>query len=400
MWTLLRSVYMASFLITIILWAAPVTGENPQGLQVIWLEGEFFDWAGRPVAEYDVLESNRDYRLPPETKALFSTLDGKKTYRAAGPGTFFTDASGRVLLNGKALKAKDQHPLLHGVGAAGTTAQKLAGIPLRQLQVVPDEEKRSSIHEVNGYAYLGENTTPRQAKTEAFAFAKRQALEMARVRLESNTLIKDGKLEYDFIKSGAEGVVTVLEQKDHGLDGNRYHVWIRAEVEYGLKPSGKQEEAVPQTLFAEGPLTVKVWTPKKVYHKGHKVVVHMMGNRDFYARIVNMDSEGNITQLLPNDYRTGGRFTGGTLYRVPGEGDRFAIKVMDNYGKEQIVVYASETPLGQVETRLVSAGLREYGGTRDQLSRDLRALKVVPVGETHDSGADFYEATWKFTTTP
>ena len=399
MWLSLRSICMVLFLISVVLCAAPVAGKNPQGLQVIAIEGQFLDSAGRPLEEYDYLQPGNEYRLLPEAKVLLSTLNGSKTYQAVGPGALILDHSGLVLLNGKALEPKDQYPLLHGVSAATTAGQKLAGIPLRQLQVVPDEEKRSSIHEVNGYAYLGEDTTPRQVRTEAFSIAKRQALEMARVRLESNTLIKNGKLEYDFIKSGTDGVVTVLAQKDLGLKDNRYHVWIRAEVKYDLKPSKKQKEA-PQTLFIQGPLTVKVWTPQKEYHKGQKVVVHMMGNRDFYARIMNVDSEGTITQLLPNDYRSNSRFTGGTLYRVPGEGDRFAIKVMNNYGEERIVVYASETPLGRVETLPAGAGLRGYGGTRDQLSRDTRAIKVVPVGNGLDSGSGFYEAVWKFTTTP
>ena len=399
MWSSLRSICMVLFLISVVLCAAPVAGKNPQGLQVIAIEGQFLDSAGRPLEEYDYLQPGHKYRLLPEANILLSTLDGIKTYRAVGPGEVFLDSSGLVSFDGKILKPKDQYPLLQNVTARKTSGQKLAGIPLRQLQVVPDEEKRSSIHEVNSYAYLGEDTTPRQVRTEAFSIAKRQALEMARVRLESNSLIKNGKLEYDFIKSGAEGVVTVLAQKDHGLKDSRYHVWIRAEVKYDLKPSEEQKEA-PQTLFAQGPLTVKVWTPQKAYHKGQKVVVHMMGNRDFYARIMNVDSEGTITQLLPNDYRSNGRFAGGTLYRVPGEGGRFAIKVMNNYGEEQIVVYASETPLGRVETRSAGSGLRGYGGTQEQLSRDTRAIKVVPVSDSPDSGTGFYEAVWKFTTTP
>ena len=174
-------------------------------------------------------------------------------------------------------------------------------------------------------------------------------------------------------------------------------MWIKAEVKYDLKNSEEQKETV-QTLFTEGPLTVKVWTPEKQYREGQKVVVHIMGNRDFYARIVNVDPEGNITQLLPNDYRSKSHFVGGRLYKVPGEGDRFAIKVMDNYGKEKVVVYASEVPLGQVKTEPAGGGLQGYGGTQAQLARDTRAIKVVPVGDSHDAEAEFYEATWEFTT--
>ena len=395
--TLLRTICMVLFLITVVLCSTPVTGKNPQRLQVIAVEGQFLDSAGRPVEEYDYLEPVRNYQLTPEAKVQLSTLDGKNTYEAVGPGVVFLDPSGLVLFNGTALKPKNQESLLQDVSADKTPSYELAGIALRKLQVVPDEEKRSSIHEVDGYAYLGEDTTLRQARTEAISIAKRQALEMARVLIESNSMVKDGKLQYDFIKSGAQGYVTVLEQKDHGFEGNRYHVWIRAEVKYDLKSSEKQDEAA-QTLSPEAPLTVKVWTPEKQYRKGQKVVVHIVGNRDFYARIMNVDAEGNITQLLPNDYRSTLRFAGGRLYKVPGEGDHFAIKVMDNFGEEKIVVYASEVPLGQVETKPAGAGLRGYGGTRDQLARDTRAIKVVQKAGSPDSGAGFYEATWKFTT--
>ena len=210
----------------LLLYAATVLGETTPGLQVIEMKGSLLDSDGNPVDVYDLLRPGPGYRLLPQTDVLLSTLDGKKAYRATGSGTLVVTLSGLVLLNGKALAAKDQNSMLQDV-TAKTPGQQLAGVSLRQLQVVPDEEKRSSIHEVNGYAYLGENTTPRQARAEALATAKRQALEMARVRLESNTLVKDGKLQYDFIKSGAQGVVTLLEQKDHGFKDNRYHVWIR-----------------------------------------------------------------------------------------------------------------------------------------------------------------------------
>jgi len=373
------------------------SGQTTDSLQVISIKGLFLGPKGKPIQEYDYLEPGNEYRLLPETEVQLSTLDGKNIYEAVGPGVVLLDPSGSVLLDGKALKPKPQGNLHEDVSVARIPAHELAGLPLRRLQVVPDQEKRSSIHEVDGYAYLGDDTTPGQARKAALATAKRQALEMARTRIESNTLVREGKLEYDLIQSGAEGYVSVLEQKDHGLKGNRYHVWIRAEVEYGLKPTDKQSDS-GQILSPEAPLTVKVWTPQKRYRKGQKVVVNISGNRDFYARIVNVDSEGTITQILPNDFRSNRRFVGGKLYKVPGKGDRFAFKVMDTYGEEEIVVYASEVPLGRVKTEPAGAGLRGYRGTRGQLARETRSIKVAPVGGGSDSGAGFYEATWKFTT--
>ena len=158
------------------------------------------------MEEYDYLQSGHRYRLLPEAKVQLSTLDGNKTYEAVGPGEIFLESSGLVLLDRRALIPKDQSSLLHKVTAGGVPSTEIAGVSLRRLQVVPDEEKRSSIHEVDAYAYLGEQTTPQQARTEALSIAKRQALEMARVHIEANSLVKDGKLKYDIIKSGAKGL--------------------------------------------------------------------------------------------------------------------------------------------------------------------------------------------------
>ena len=99
---------------------------------------------------------------------------------------------------------------------------------LRAIDVVPDEEKRSSIHEVDGYAYLSEEMPISDLRGKAFANAKRQALEMAETYLRSKTKVADGKLSYDLIWSDAEGAVTVPVQKDVGIEDNkRYHVWVR-----------------------------------------------------------------------------------------------------------------------------------------------------------------------------
>ena len=51
----------------------------------------------------------------------------------------------------------------------------------------PDQEKRSCIQEVDGYAYLSEEKTLSQIRSAAFANAKRQAVENARTFIRSKT---------------------------------------------------------------------------------------------------------------------------------------------------------------------------------------------------------------------
>jgi len=275
--------------------------------------------------------------------------------------------------------------------------QNIYGQNLRPINVVPDEEIRSIIHVVNGYAYLGENTTLAETRAAAFANAKRQALEMAKTHIQSNTLVKDGILEYDVIQSGAKGAVSILEQKDYGLEGNRYHVWIRAEVEYALEPPAHRPSQA-QIMSPNAPLTVKVWTPKRQYRQGENVDIYIQGNRDFYARIVSITSAGDIIQLLPNDYRQTNFFRGAGVYRIPDTGDRFSLEITPPFGEEQVVVYASEVPLGQVVTEPLGKGLRKYRGTLKLLATQTRSIKVVPKLAGSFSGAEFYEATWSLMT--
>jgi len=288
--------------------------------------------------------------------------------------------------------------------AVNTHAQQFRGV-----SVVPDEEKRSSIHEVDGYAYLSETMTLGQVRNAAIATAKRQAVERAKTYIESNTTVENFEVTQDRIKGKSYGTVTILEMKDLGVvDNTRYHVWIKAEVEYGIKPvdmpdTGSPSDQLTAThLDPQAPLTVRVWTTKKAYQEGEHIVVYMQGNRDFYARIVDITSDGDIMQLLPNDYRQQDRFEAGRIYQIPGESDRFDLKVTPPFGEDRIVVYASEVPLGNVAMNSAGAGLGAFGGTRESLGIRTRGISVTAAGEQGPSlsGAAFYESTWKLSTGP
>jgi len=272
----------------------------------------------------------------------------------------------------------------------------------RAIQVTPDQENRSNIVEVDGYAQLSEEKNIRAVRQEAFANARRQALENAETHIKSQTRVENYQLQYDLIESGAEGVVKVLEQKDLGIENNsRYHVWIKAEVTYILRPP--TEPSQQKVLMSpEAPLTVKVWTDKKTYSDGEYITIHMEGNRDFYARILNIGSNRKVIQLLPNGYRQTNHFRGGQRYQIPGAGDRFSLKVTLPYGQERIVVYASETPMGDIPMKSLGAGLQEYQGSNDDLAFRVRSIQPVarPAGGVTPGSTEFYEASWTVETGP
>ena len=280
-------------------------------------------------------------------------------------------------------------------------------------------EKRSCIQSVDGYSYISEEKTVSELRGAALNNAKQQALTNAKTYIRSKTEVENFVLKSDEVLINAEGTVTILEQKDYGIqDNSRYHIWVKAEVEYILgdggsvvgKPSpgisagpvtavaGKtQKISLPS---AAGPLTVKIWSPKKEYKEGEKIEVFVQGNRDFYAKIVDISGQGEIVQLLPNGYRTSAFFQAGRTYKIPDQEDKFDLTVSPPFGKDKIVVYASEVPLGQVAMTNIGQGLSAYAGDQKTLAVSTRGIAVTAKESSNKEPpvAEFYEASYEIQT--
>lgn len=315
------------------------------------------------------------------------------------------------------------------LGTSGILAIPLASllllhaIPATGSQSSNDQvEKRSMIQSVDGYSYLSEDKTIAELRDAALINAKQQALSNAATYIKSRTEVENFVLKSDEVLVNAEGTVKILEKKDNGIqDNSRYHVWIKAEVEYLLGDSGPAGSAIPSSASQAGlagepetgvnlpspsaPLTVKIWSSKKAYRQGEEIKIYLKGNRDFYARIVDINELGEIIQLLPNDYRGSSFFKGGVTYKIPDSNDRFDLKVSPPFGIDRVVVYASEVPLGEVEMSSIGRGLSSFQGDQKSLAERTRGISVT--AKKQDSGgnnaslatiAEFYEASYSITT--
>jgi hypothetical protein len=268
----------------------------------------------------------------------------------------------------------------------------------RGVDVAPEQTKRSCIIAADGYAYVSDYSNLAEAKAAAYSNGKRQALEAAKAYLISKTSVTDFEAKYDLKCSDAEDAVKVLEHKDHGVqDKARYHVWIKAEISYNLKPK-KPSVSIPSSMGKDAPLTVKVWTPKKEYKDGESMEIYVQGNRDFYARIIDITSSGDIIQLLPNNYRNINSFKAGKLYSIPDQEDHFGLVVTAPCGEDRIVVYASDVPLGQINMEPLDQGLGLYKGDLESLATAARQVSTAPCGSGPYSVAEFYEAVWAIAT--
>ena len=261
-----------------------------------------------------------------------------------------------------------------------------------------EEGSRSSIHELDAYAYLSEDKTLGQIRSEALA--KRQALEAARTHIQSLTRVENMLLEYDLVRSASEGYVNILEQRDLGIEDNsRYHVWIRAEVEYVLRPGAGLKAQEATVAGADGPLTVRVWTDRARYTRGEQIHIYVRGNRDWYGVVADRCADGTIVQLLPNAHRTDNFFKAGQTYTIPGEGDRFRLDVFPPFGKDEIIVYAGDQPLGAAELENIGSGLGQYRGSVGDFGKSLRGIRPVKA-EGKIQPAQFYQNSCVITTGP
>jgi hypothetical protein len=218
--------------------------------------------------------------------------------------------------------------------------------------ITPTYASQSTITEVEGYSCMGVDKSRQQTEQFALEDAKRKAVENTLTYIKSETKIQNAKLEKDILEAYAKANVTVLERKLDGWykddrSGDCYKLTIKAEVV-------PDEKAIKQNDDAEAdnpdmPLKVKISTSKKEYTTGEKMKIYLKGNKPFYVRLIYKDASGQLTQLLPNLYRKDNHFNGGVIYEVPTGDDRFEMEVCPPCGEENLIVYASTAPLGEID---------------------------------------------------
>lgn len=236
------------------------------------------------------------------------------------------------------------------------------------------EEFRTASCEVDGYAFMGGNSTLNSVREEANIHAKKQCLQNANTYIQSMSVVKNMELDVSIQQATSGGFVKVLESKDYGLENLRYHVWIKAEVRYSVdKPPSSNPDYNSPLL----PLTVKMWTEKRNYRQGEKMSITIKGNKDFYGQIYYQDAGGNMILLLPNGYRTDNFFKGDEEIVIPGEEDQFELEIMEPYGKEELLIFASTAPLAEIEGQDAGKGLRLVDANREGIRNNVRGLKVT-----------------------
>jgi hypothetical protein len=256
---------------------------------------------------------------------------------------------------------------------------------------------QSTIIEADGIACMGYDKSRKQTEEEALANAKKKAVEHAATYIKSESRLKDFELEKDLVEAYSNATVKVIQEigrswyRDVSL-GECCQVKIKADVIPDNEAMEKISKGKGHIEDPSAPLNVQLWTDKKKYAKGDKMKIYIRGNKPFYARILHKGIKGELLQLLPNPYRPDHYFNGGVIYEIPSGPDRFEMEVTPPFGQENIIVYASTSPLGDIN--LTPAGgvykIKTESEKVGERSRAVSLKEKIPGQQTKT--AEFSEA--------
>ncbi|MBW2557837.1 MAG: DUF4384 domain-containing protein [Deltaproteobacteria bacterium] len=213
---------------------------------------------------------------------------------------------------------------------------------------------QSTITEARGYACMGEDRSRRQTQQAALEAAKRNAIEFASTYMTSETHVKDFEIEKDLVSAYSNATVKIIKElekswyKDTNA-GDCFGVKIKVEVIPDEKAMDKVSKRKDVADDPSAPLHVRLWTDKKEYKSSDRMRIYIKGNKPFYARVIYKDAAGEMVQILPNPYRNENYFQGGVIYEIPSGNDRFDLEISPPFGEENISVYASTSPLGEID---------------------------------------------------
>jgi hypothetical protein len=255
---------------------------------------------------------------------------------------------------------------------------------------------QSTITQAEGYACMGYDKSRKVAEEEALANAKRAAAEFASTYVKSETQVVNALLEKDLIEAYAHASVKIIEElsrrwyKDPA-SGDCVQIRIKAEVIPDEHTMGRIGQSKGAEDDPSAPLKVRVWTDKKEPRQGEKIKVYLKGNKPFYARVIYQDAGGKLIQLLPNPYRAENYFQGGVVYEFPSGNDRFELEVTPPFGEENIHVYASSSPLGDLSLQK-AGGVYEVKTEAKEVGKTTRGVQITQKKTGDEPGAaEFFE---------
>lgn len=113
------------------------------------------------------------------------------------------------------------------------------------------------------------------------------------------------------------------------------------------------------------------------YIEGDEISFLVNVTRDAYLLILYKDASQKLWQLLPNDFNQQAKVGAGLYIPIPGPEQNYRFRASAPFGKETLIVYASESPFQPLKNKATKNGLPLLGISPKKLANILSDASVV-----------------------
>lgn len=213
-----------------------------------------------------------------------------------------------------------------------------------------------------GEVYLGEETTPAEAKALALNNARRKALEeTVGIEVHGASVVYNFQLINDLVVAATKGLIVKERIIENNCGTKDKQLFCTARIEAHVKPLSTERKGNLTITKASVQRPDKEGVVKSpVFQKNDEIQVKVSVGEDSYASIFSVDQNGNINKLYPNEYCHQLPLTPGKELVFPDEAQRSSglkLRVSTPKGKkkavESVLVIASKEKINFLSDKAV-----------------------------------------------
>jgi hypothetical protein len=158
--------------------------------------------------------------------------------------------------------------------------------------------------EAEGWASLGEDTTPAVAKATALNNARRSALEKAiGIAIHGSSVVYNSELVSDLVLTATKGLIVKEEVLENNCNIKHNQILCMAKIRAYVKPLSLERRGDFRILRAHVRRPgSNIASSNPVFQFNDEIQVRVTVNEDSYIYIFSVDQYGNVSKLYPNKY--------------------------------------------------------------------------------------------------
>jgi len=92
---------------------------------------------------------------------------------------------------------------------------------------------------------------------------------------------------------------------------------------------------------------LRIWTDAQTYKIGESATIHFEVSKPMYVRVAYISSDGETTDIFPNDFQQDNLMKPGINYQIPPMEAPFALEITGPIGTDKVIVITSSHPFSE-----------------------------------------------------